>query len=233
MLTLRTSNERSHIQNANQNTWMTFDPENSNDPLKNGFGALKKINEDILSPKMELRPFPTKSNMLVLTYVRKGAILYESPGGKTSSLSQNEFQLAKIGPEIKHDGINASSSDEAQVFQFRFDLKGRAVKPMEIKKFFSLAERKGLLRLIASSDGKEASLTIKQDFQMYSGLIFGGTHIIHQLGPGRRAWLHVVNGKIQMNGLTLQTGDGVGFTEEDSVAFTAKEPSSVILFDLS
>jgi redox-sensitive bicupin YhaK (pirin superfamily) len=233
MLTLRVSQKRSHIQNANQNTWMTFDPENNIDPLKNGFGALKKINEDILSPDMELRPFPTKSNMLILTYVRKGSILYKGPSGKTGSLSQNEFQLMKIGPEIKQDGFNASSSDEAHVFQFRFDLESDNLVPAEIKKLFSLAERKGFLRLIASPDGKDASLPIKQDFQMYSGLILEGTHIFHGLEPGRKAWLHVVIGKIQMNDLMLQTGDGVGFNEEKSVSFTAKEPSSIILFDLA
>jgi redox-sensitive bicupin YhaK (pirin superfamily) len=233
MLTLRTSNERSHIQNANQNTWMTFDPENNTDPLKNGFGALKKINEDILSPDMELRPFPTKNNILVLTYVRKGQILYKGPGGRTGLLSQNEFQLMKIGLENKQDGFNASSSDEAHVFQFRFDLEESDGGPEEMKKFFSLAERKGVLRLVASSDGREASLPIKRDFQMYSGLILEGAHIIHELGPGRKAWLHVVIGEIQMSDLMLQTGDGVGFSEEKSVSFTAKKPSSIILLDLA
>lgn len=82
MLTLRISQKRSHIQNEKQNTWMTFDPDNNTDPLKNGFGSLKKINENILTPGMELRPFPTKCNMLVLTYVRKGSVLYKGPGGR-------------------------------------------------------------------------------------------------------------------------------------------------------
>lgn len=68
---------------------------------------------------------------------------------------------------------------------------------------------------------------------MYSGLIHEGTHIIHELGPDRKAWLHVVSGKIQINGYPLQTGDGMGFTEEKSVSFTASEPSSIILFDLA
>jgi hypothetical protein len=147
-------------------------------------------------------------------------------------LSQNEFKMEKIGSEIKQDGFNASSSDEAQVFQFRFDLEGNEFVVGEIKKFFSLAEREGILKLIASSDVKAASLFVKQDIQMYSGFIWKGTHIIHELGSNRKAWLRVVNGKIQMNNHLVKTGDGAGFTEEKSVSFTAKEPSSVILFDI-
>jgi len=233
MLTLRPSEERSHIQNADQNTWMTFNPENETDPLKNGFGALKKINENILSPDMRLRPFQAKNNMLILTYVRKGSIVFKGPGKKHGLLSQCEFQMMNAGPGMKPDGFNASSTDEAQVFQFRFDLEGSDLEPGEMKRLFSLAERRGCLKLIASSDGNGGSLPVRQDFQMYSGLVLEGTHMIHELGPGRRAWLHVVDGKVLINELELQTGDGIGFTDEKSVSFTAKEPSSMILFDLA
>ena len=233
MFTLRLSQERSHIQNANQNTWMTFNPENMADPLKNGFGALRKINENILSPDMGLRPFQTKNNMLILTYVRKGSIVFKGPGKKRGLLSQNEFQMMNAAPEMKLDGFNASSTEEAQVFQFRFDREGPIFEPGEMKKLFSLAERQGYLKLVASADGNGGSLPVHQDFQMYSGLILEGAHIIHEIGPGRRAWLHVVNGKVRMNDLALQTGDGVGFADEKFVSFTAKEPSSMILFDLA
>ena len=81
MITLRLSSERSHIQNANQNTWMTFNPENQTDPLKNGFGALKKLNENMLSPDMGLRPVQTGNNFLILTYVRKGSVILKGSGG--------------------------------------------------------------------------------------------------------------------------------------------------------
>jgi redox-sensitive bicupin YhaK (pirin superfamily) len=103
----------------------------------------------------------------------------------------------------------------------------------EGKKLFTLAERKGILKLIASPDGKEASLKIQQDVQMYSTLIHKGNHMIHELKPGRSAWLHVVKGRILMNELYLQAGDGAGFSGERAVSFTAQEPTEILLFDLA
>jgi redox-sensitive bicupin YhaK (pirin superfamily) len=233
MFKLRLAQERSHIQNADQNTWMTFNPENQTDPLKNGFGALKKLNENILSPDMGLRPVQTGNSFLILTYVRRGSVVFKGGGKKYGLLSQNEFQVMNAGPEMKPDGFNASSTEEAHVFQFRFELEGSDLEPGEMKKLFSLAEQRGNLKLIASSDGDGGSLPVHQDLQMYSGLVLTGAHIVHELGPGRRAWLHVVNGKVQLNDMALQTGDGVGFTDEISVSFTAKVHSSLILFDLA
>jgi hypothetical protein len=101
------------------------------------------------------------------------------------------------------------------------------------KKLFTLAERKGILKLIASRDGKESSLKIQQDVEMYSTLINKGNHMIHELKPGRSAWLHVVKGRIDINELQLQTGDGAGFSGEIAVSFTAQEPTEILLFDLA
>ncbi len=107
------------------------------------------------------------------------------------------------------------------------------LEPGGRKKFFTLAERKGILKLIASPDGKESSLKIQQDVQIYSTLIHKGNHMIHELSAGRSAWLHVVNGRIILNELRLQTGDGAGYSGEMSVSFTAEEPTEILLFDLA
>jgi quercetin 2,3-dioxygenase len=233
MIILKRSDERRYIKNENQKTWMTFDSENTTAPLHNGFGALKTFNENVLFPDMELMTFQIEKNMLILTYVREGAIIYKGPRERHGRLSQMEFQLMNVGPEMKQEyGFNASESSNTHVFQIGFALGGSKLEPGEIKKIFTYAERNGVLKLIVSSDGKEDSLPIQQDVQMYSTLTLNGNHMIHELSPGRKAWLHVVKGRILMNDLELQGGDGAGFSHEKSVSFTAQEPTSVLLFDL-
>ncbi len=118
------------------------------------------------------------------------------------------------------------------VFQSGFTPGAGVLEPGAKKKLFTLAERKGILKLIASPDGKESSLKLHQDVEMYSTLIHKGNHMIHEMKPGRRAWLHVVKGCIELNDLKLQTGDGAGFSEEIVVSFTAQEPTEILLFDL-
>jgi quercetin 2,3-dioxygenase len=233
MITVRRSEDRHYIVNENQKTWMTFDRENGADPLHDGFGALRTFNENILFPDMELMTCQMKKDMLILTYVREGVIIYKGPWEKHGLLSPNEFQLMNVSSEMKEYGFNASQSDDTHVFQSGFALGGSDLEPGEIKKLFSRADRQGVLRLIASSDGKDDSLRLQQDVQMYSSLITTGNHIVHDLSPGRRAWLHVVKGKIQMDDLKLQSGDGAGFSDERSVSFTAQEPTSILLFNLN
>jgi redox-sensitive bicupin YhaK (pirin superfamily) len=106
------------------------------------------------------------------------------------------------------------------------------LKSTGIKKIFTRAERQGVLKLIASADGRESSLPIQQDIQMYSTFINDGNHMIHEISPGRSAWLHVVKGGILLNDLRLQTGDGAGISHEIGASFTAKMPAEILLFDL-
>jgi len=231
MITIRKSEERRHIENDQQKTWMTFDWENKKDPLQKGFGALKIFNEEVLSPR---RGFilHTHKDMVVITYVREGMIVFKGLTGNSDLLKTNEFYLLNAPSGEKLTVFDHSPAEGAHVFQSGFGPAEGALEPGSRKKFFTLAERKGILKLIASPDGKEASLKIHQDVQMYSTFVHKGNHMIHELVPGRIAWLHVVTGRISMEELQLQTGDGVGFSGEISVSFTAQEPTEILLFDL-
>ena len=231
MITVRKSAERRHITNEEQTTWMTFDWENKADPLQKGFGALKIFNEEELSPG---RAFilHTHNDMVVVTYVHEGVVICNGPLGKNGLMESGDFLQVGATLGAKQYTINASPSDNAHVFQSGFTPAAGVLEPVGEKKLFTLAERKGVLRLIASPDGKEASLKIQQDVQMYSTLIHKGNHMIHELKPGRKAWLHVVKGGIDLSGLPFQAGDGAGFSGENAVSFTAREPTEILLFDL-
>jgi redox-sensitive bicupin YhaK (pirin superfamily) len=221
-----------------QKTWKTFDAQNKIGPLKNSFGVLKILNEEILSPGGGFT-FHTEKNMVVVTYVLEGVIIYKAPSEEPLIFETKDFGRNNVDKDTTQYAFNTSEYEEAHIFQCGFDLEECAdscedgsPKPKGVKKLFTHAERQGVLRLIASSDGRESSLAIQQDVQIYSTFTRNGNHIIHEVKPGRSAWLHVVKGKIFHNSLHLQTGDGVGITEERSVSFTSVGPTEILIFDL-
>jgi quercetin 2,3-dioxygenase len=232
MITVRKSEERRQVVREDQTTWMTFDRENQADPLQGGFGSLRMFNEEILPPG---RGFilQTREDMVVVTYVQEGMIVFKGLSGKPDLVKTNELHKVNIPGGAKLSAFDMSPADPTHVFQSGFAPGTGTLGPGAKKKLFTLAERRGVLKLIASRDGKEASLEIQQDVEMYSTLINKGNHMIHEMKPGRVAWLHVVKGRVQANGLLLSTGDGAGFSGEIAVSFTAQEPTEILLFDLA
>ena len=183
--------------------------------------------------------FHTEKDMVVVTYVREGVIIYKSPLEEPAILETKDFGRNNVAKDTTQYAFNTSEYENAHVFQCGFDLgecadscEDSSPKPKGVKKLFAHAERQGILWLIDSSDGREGSLAIKHEVQIYSTFTRNGNHIIHELKPGRSAWLHVVKGKISHNDLVLQTGDGAGITEERSLSFTSKCSAEILLFDL-
>ena len=177
--------------------------------------------------------------MVVVTYVREGVIIFKAHLEEPIVFDAKEFGQTNSDKDTTQYAFNTSETEAAHVFQCGFNLnecadscEDKAPKPKGMKKLFTHAERQGVLRLIASSDGREDSLAIHQDIQIYSIFTRDGNHIIHELKPERSAWLHVVKGKVLHNDLHLKTGDGVGLTEERFVSFTSKGPTEILIFDI-
>jgi redox-sensitive bicupin YhaK (pirin superfamily) len=231
MIVIRKSEERRHIEAKNQKTWMTFDWENESDPLQNGFGVLKILNEELLSPGSGFI-LHTLKDMVVVTYVHEGMIVYKGPLEKMGPLVAKEFHAADAVSEAKQYAIDISPTEDAHVFQSGFTPSGGSSKSVGAKRLFTYSQRNGILKLVASPNGKEDSLPLNQDVQIYSSFIHKGNHMIHELSPSRSAWLHVVKGRIQLEEFELATGDGAGLSLEMSVSFTAQEPTEILLFDL-
>ena len=238
MFTIIKSADRHYVVEDDQKTWETFDAGNNADPIRSCFGVLKILNEEILSPGGGF-VLHTKKDMVVVTYVREGVIIYKAHLEEPIEFDAKEFGQTQADQDTTQYAFNTSETEVAHVFQCGFNLnecadscEDQAPKPKRVKKLFTHAERQGVLRLIASSDVREDSLAIHQDVQIYSTFMRDGNHITHELNPGRSAWLHVVKGKILHNDLHLETGDGVGLTEEKSVSFTAKGSTEILIFDL-
>jgi redox-sensitive bicupin YhaK (pirin superfamily) len=128
--------------------------------------------------------------------------------------------------------FNGSLTEQAQSFQFGIATEPNGPKPRAEKKRFPLADRKGILRLIASPDGRNESLRLRGDIRVFSSLLDTGHHLIHELTAGRKAWLHVVTGRILLVDQPLRSGDGASVVGEAAVSLTAQEPSEILLFDL-
>lgn len=232
MLTLRKGTSRRHIVRAGHETWMTFDPDIRQDPLHDGFRALQGLNEDRLAPGARIPPHSWQ-DMEILTYVLDGLLVHEDDLGHAGIIRSGEFQHMSAGGGIRHSRFNGSLIDQAHVFECWVRPDTQGLPPDCAQRRFPAADRKRTFCLVASPDSLQSSFRIRQDALVYSSLPNRGCHLIHELRPGRQAWLHVVRGRIQLLHLDLIAGDGVAFLDELAVSVTALEPSELLLFDLA
>lgn len=230
-IVLRRSGDRAHVSEGDGGRWTTFVPADQGDPLWCGFRVLESFVEYDLAPGMGLLVHAHKDNERV-TYVEEGAVIHGDSVGRTGRLRAGEFRRTSTPAGMFDSAINKSRTDRAHVFQSGIASHPDSPRPGGEQKLFPLAERRGILRLVASPDGRDGSLRVHQDVRMYSSLLDRGTPLIHALEVGRRAWLHVVAGRIQLGEHRLSVGDGVGLADEVAVSFTAQEPSEILLFDL-
>ena len=217
---------------------MTFNSENAADPFSRGFRALEALNEETPISEMNLHPH-THEDIEVVTYVREGTLIHQNEVGTMGRLGPGEFQRTSASRKVRHRVINASLTNPAHVFQSCITPDGTEFLPGTEQKRFPVADREGILRLVASPDGRNGSLRVQQDLRMYSSVLLVGHHLVHELRIGRAGWLHVVQGRILLNGRVqiedhlLGTGDAAALEDELAVSFTAEIPSEVILFDLA
>ena len=231
MITLRRAKDRHHDRHRNREVWLTFYSQDRADPLADGFEAITMLNEDRLPPGAGV-PRRTPRDAEILTYVREGALAYEDSMGRSGVTQAGEFQRMTAGRAIRHSERNASLTDWAHVFRIWLRPSAAGREPGYEQKRFSAAERRGVLRVVASPDGRRGSLRIHQDALVYSALLDPGQHLVHELSKGRSAWLHLVQGELTLGDIVLTTGDGAGVTAERSVSLTAREDSEILLIDL-
>jgi redox-sensitive bicupin YhaK (pirin superfamily) len=231
MITLRKSAERLYATHGGQETWRTFDSENLSDPLRGGFRTLESLSEEGLAPGAGFS-FQPPNDVEILTYVWKGALIQEDSSGGSQVVEIGECSRASARSGSMQRTINGSLTDDAHVFQCCFTPDRSSLKTHPDKKRFPMAERRGVLRLILSPDGRNASIRLRQDANLYSSLLDPGHHVIHELRSGRAAWLQVLSGRIQLIDQVLCAGDAASYVQEPAVSLTALEPSEILLFDL-
>ena len=230
MIVVRRGTERQHIQSGKCDIWLSFYPENHAGVLSEGFGGLAIFNEMRLPPSESSDPHPMNETETI-TYVYKGALAQEDSKGYSGVVHTSEFQRMTTGRVIRYKETNASRTDWAHIFRIYLLPSEVGLDCTHEHKHFTAAERRKVLCAVVSPDGRKGSLRILQDTCIYSSILDPGQHIVHELLPGRKAWLHIVYGEATVNGIDLVQGDSVGIIGEPSVSLTVQENTELLLVD--
>ncbi len=201
------------------------------DPERIGFRALRVINDDRVQPA---RGFGSHSHrdMEIITYVLSGELAHRDSLGNGSVIRPGDVQRMSAGTGVVHSEMNPSRTEPVHFLQIWIVPDRAGHRPGYEQKAFSESDRRGKLRLVASRDGRDGSVTLQQDASVYAGLLEPGERVAHQQRPGRHSWVHVARGSVDLNGQTLREGDGAATSDEQRLDLTAKDSSEVLLFDL-
>jgi quercetin 2,3-dioxygenase len=230
-MTIRRASERGHANFGWLDSWHTFSFGSYYDPKNMGFSDLRVINEDRV---LGGEGFPSHSHrdMEIISYVLEGALAHKDSTGSGGVIRYGDVQRMSAGRGVTHSELNGSRDETVHFLQIWL-LPAKAGLPASYEeKHFSVDDKRGRLRLVASPDGADGSLTIHQDARLYAGVLEKGTELSHALAAGRKAWVQVARGRVAVNGKELVAGDGVALTHEASVTVAGAEPSEVLLFDL-
>jgi redox-sensitive bicupin YhaK (pirin superfamily) len=231
MITLRRAKERHRDQLRKQEVWLTFGPRDRADPLAGGFGSLESLSENRLPPGGVSAAHPCQEAEIV-TYMHRGALAQEDSKGSSGVVHAGEFQRMTIGRGIRYKETNASRTDWAHIFRISLRPSEVGLDGAHEQRRFAAAQRHNVLCVVASPDGRKGSLRVLQDALICSSVLDPGHHLVHELLPGRSAWLHVICGEATFHDIILAQGDGVGVTIERSVSLTAQENTEILLVDL-
>jgi redox-sensitive bicupin YhaK (pirin superfamily) len=172
--------------------------------------------------------------MEIISYVLSGALQHKDSMGTGSTIRPGDVQRMSAGTGVTHSEFNASPTELVHFLQIWILPDGRGYPPSYEQKHFTEAERQGRLRLVASKDGQDGSLTIHQDVRLFAGLLSSGERLSYQLPKNRYAWLHVARGSVEVDGQSLSAGDAAAFEQTaGDVVLVGHEPSEVLLFDLA
>ncbi len=232
MITLRRAHERGHADHGWLDTWHTFSFADYQDPRHMGFRNLRVINDDSVAPAMGFGTH-RHQDMEIVTYVLDGALQHKDSMGTGSIIRPGEVQRMSAGTGVFHSEFNASKEEAVHFLQIWMIPAQRGIAPGYEQKAFSADARQGQLKLVASPEGSDGSVTVHADARLYATLLAGGESVRHELARGRHGWVHVARGKVELNGHVLSTGDGAALTEEAVVALKGVEPSEVLVFDLA
>ena len=232
MLTVRLADDRGHFDHGWLDTRHTFSFAEYRDPNHMGFRTLRVLNEDRVQPGAG---FPTHAHrdMEILSYVLSGRLAHRDSLGNGSVIVPGEVQRMTAGSGVTHSEANPSDEEPVHFLQIWIIPERTGLAPGYEQRAFPEAERRGRLRLVASRDGAEGSLTVHQDVRVFAGSFERGESATHRLARGRHAWLQVARGQVRVNGQQLSAGDGAGISGEPEIRVEGALRGEVLFFDLA
>ena len=232
MLTLRRAEERGRANFGWLDSRHSFSFGHYYDPEHMGFGPLRVINDDRVAPG---GGFPTHphGDMEIISYVLEGGLAHKDSLGTGSVIKPGDVQRMTAGSGIRHSEFNASKTEPVHFLQIWIIPEKQGLEPGYEQKTFEQAEKRGKLRLIGSRDGRDGSVTIHQDVDLYATLLGEGEAVSHALKDGRVGWVQVANGTATLNGDQLYPGDGVAVTEAAELKLVGtSSDAEILLFDM-
>jgi quercetin 2,3-dioxygenase len=171
--------------------------------------------------------------MEIVTYVLEGALEHRDSMGNGSVIKPGDVQYMSAGTGVAHSEFNASKTEPVHLYQIWMLPEKQGLKPTYDQKNFNEAEKRGKLRLVASPDGRDGSVKIRQNNELYATVLGPGETVKHELKPARHAYVQVARGSVELNGTSLETGDGAAISAEKAVELTGVKDAEVLLFDLA
>jgi len=244
MLTLRKAEERGHADHGWLSSHHTFSFADYHDEAHMGFGPLRVINDDTVAGGGGFPPHGHR-DMEIISYVIEGALRHQDNLGNGSVIKPGDVQRMSAGTGVMHAEYNASKSEPVHFLQIWILPERRGLPSGYEQKFFADDEKRGKLRLVASPDGADGSVRIQQQARLYASLLEGGANaerseagiaersvVRHSVAPGRKGWLHVVTGNVELNGQKLLAGDGVGIDGAEELTIRSPDRGEILLFDM-
>lgn len=229
---IRRSGERGYEDHGWLRSFHTFSFAHYYDPEHMGFRALRVINEDRVAPG---QGFGTHSHrdMEIISYVLEGELAHEDSLGRNAAIRAGEVQRMSAGAGVTHSEFNHSREELVHFLQIWILPEKRGREPSYAQKTFPAEERQGQWRLVASPDGRQGSISVNQDVDLYAGLFNADERANYEIAPARYVWLHIARGSMDVNGERLQAGDAAAFDEGGAIAVVGRDGAEALLFDLA
>ncbi len=229
---LRKASDRGHVQIDWLNSYHTFSFGSYQDPDWMGFQSLRVINDDVIAPASGFGTHGHR-DMEIITYVLSGALEHKDSLGTGAVIYPGEVQRMTAGTGITHSEFNNSPRDAVHLLQIWIIPDTLGLTPSYEQKAFSAAEKQGKLRLVASRDGRDGSVTVNQDLNLYIGLLTGDEQISYHVEHKRSVWLHVVQGELTINEQILTAGDAIAYPGGSQLELSSSSNGEILLFDLA
>jgi hypothetical protein len=238
MITLRKSSDRGHADHGWLKSQHSFSFADYHDPNHMGFGNLRVINEDRIAPGTGFGTHGHR-DMEIVSYVLSGELAHKDSMGNGQAgaavsgvIKPGDVQRMSAGRGVMHSEFNHAPKDTTHFLQIWIEPNARGIEPGYEQKHFDAASKQGVLRLVASPDGRDGSVTIHADAAIYSGLFDGAQALTRALDPARKTYVHLVRGSASVNGQPLQAGDALRLENESELRIDQGVDAELLMFDL-
>lgn len=232
MMKIRKASQRGSTRTDWLDSRHTFSFADYYDPAQMGFRTLRVVNDDRVAPASGFG-LHSHANMEILTWVVEGALQHRDSLGTGSVIRSGELQRMSAGTGVDHSEMNPSETEAVRFLQIWITPDERGLEPGYEQRTVRYREREGRLKLIASRDGRDGSVTVHQDVALYTGVFASRDEATLELAPNRHAWVQVVRGSLVVNGERLSEGDGAALSREERVHLQADGLADVLVFDLA